>query len=178
MSVTLCLGSDGTSNRPLKCSSAGVMSVGAATLPLPSGAATESTLSSASAKLPAALGQTTMGGSMSVAIASDQGSLTVTPVGTEGNAWSNFSVVADDKSTMIDLQYCSVVTIMMSAGSATSYAIQFSQDAGTTWYDTDTLISLSGGTDTAAVTMNVGARYIQLVADGISANVYATVCGK
>ncbi len=39
---------------------------------LPTGAATEATLAAASAKLPATLGQTTMAGSLSVAVASDQ----------------------------------------------------------------------------------------------------------
>jgi hypothetical protein len=47
------------------------------TLPLPTGAATQATLAAVSAKLPAALGQTTMSGSMSVTIASDQTSLPV-----------------------------------------------------------------------------------------------------
>lgn len=53
------------------------IAVSAASLPLPSGAATEATLSAMSAKLPAALGQTTMAASMSVAIASNQSALTV-----------------------------------------------------------------------------------------------------
>lgn len=51
--------------------------VSAASLPLPTGAATEATLSAASAKLPAALGQTTMSGSMSVTLASDQSTVPV-----------------------------------------------------------------------------------------------------
>jgi hypothetical protein len=48
------------------------LAISAASLPLPTGAALESTLSAASAKLPAALGQTTMAASMSVALASNQ----------------------------------------------------------------------------------------------------------
>ena len=50
--------------------------ISAATLPLPTNAATETTLSSLSAKLPSALGQTTMAGSVSVAIASNQSAIT------------------------------------------------------------------------------------------------------
>lgn len=46
--------------------------ISAASLPLPTGAATESTLSAMSAKLPATLGQTTMAGSVSVTLASNQ----------------------------------------------------------------------------------------------------------
>jgi hypothetical protein len=52
--------------------------VSAASLPLPTGAATEATLAAMSAKLPAALGQTTMAGSVSVAIASNQSNVPVT----------------------------------------------------------------------------------------------------
>ncbi len=47
------------------------------TISLPTGAATETTLAAMSAKLPAALGQTTMAASMSVAIASNQSTLPV-----------------------------------------------------------------------------------------------------
>lgn len=46
--------------------------VSAASLPLPTGASTEATLAALSAKIPAALGQTTKAGSLSVTIASDQ----------------------------------------------------------------------------------------------------------
>lgn len=46
--------------------------VSAASLPLPSGAATETTLSAANAKLPATLGQKTMANSFAVTTASDQ----------------------------------------------------------------------------------------------------------
>ncbi len=65
--------------------SAGIMQVNVATSNLPSGAATaarqdtgNSSLSAMSAKLPAALGQTTMAASMSVAIASNQSAIAVT----------------------------------------------------------------------------------------------------
>lgn len=47
------------------------------TVSLPTGAATEATLSAASAKLPATLGQKTMANSMAVVIASDQSAVTV-----------------------------------------------------------------------------------------------------
>jgi hypothetical protein len=52
--------------------------ISATSLPLPTGASTDSTLSTMSAKLPAALGQTTMAASMSVAIASNQSAIPVT----------------------------------------------------------------------------------------------------
>jgi hypothetical protein len=51
--------------------------VSAASLPLPTGASTEATLSAASAKLPATLGQKAMAASMAVVIASDQSTVPV-----------------------------------------------------------------------------------------------------
>lgn len=56
--------------------------ISAVSLPLPTGAATEATLAAASAKLPAALGQTTAAGSLSVVLASDQGPIAATQSGT------------------------------------------------------------------------------------------------
>ena len=57
---------------------ASAVSVSAAALPLPAGAATEATLAAASAKLPATLGQKAKSASMSVAVASDQSAVTST----------------------------------------------------------------------------------------------------
>jgi hypothetical protein len=51
--------------------------ISAASLPLPTGAATEATLLAESAKLPATLGQKAMAASMAVVIASDQGAVPV-----------------------------------------------------------------------------------------------------
>jgi len=53
------------------------LAVSAASLPLPAGAATETTLAAQSAKLPATLGQKAMAASMSIAIASDQSAVPV-----------------------------------------------------------------------------------------------------
>ncbi|KKN30162.1 hypothetical protein LCGC14_0836760 [marine sediment metagenome] len=52
--------------------------ISAASLPLPAGAATETTLAAIDAGIPAGLGQTTMSASMPVAIASDQSAIPVT----------------------------------------------------------------------------------------------------
>lgn len=57
---------------------ASAVPVSAATLPLPSGAATETTLASIDAGIPASLGQKTMANSMPVVVASDQSALPVT----------------------------------------------------------------------------------------------------
>jgi hypothetical protein len=56
----------------------GSITVDAVSLPLPTGAATESTLSSIDSGIPAALGQTTMANSMPVVFASDQPPILVT----------------------------------------------------------------------------------------------------
>lgn len=56
--------------------------VSAASLPLPTGAATESTLQSIDAGIPAALGQTTMAASMPVTISSDQSAVPASQSGT------------------------------------------------------------------------------------------------
>lgn len=53
--------------------------VSASALPLPSGAATEATLSAASAKLPATLGQKVMAQSLAVSLASDQPAIDIGP---------------------------------------------------------------------------------------------------
>lgn len=61
---------------------ASAVPVSAASLPLPTGAATETTLAAMSAKLPATLGQTTSAASLAVVLASNQSSIPVaaTPV--------------------------------------------------------------------------------------------------
>lgn len=60
--------------------------VSATALPLPAGAATETTLAAASAKLPATLGQKAMTASLAVVIASDQGAVpTSAPVNSNGS---------------------------------------------------------------------------------------------
>lgn len=65
--------------------------VSAASLPLPTGAATETTLAAASAKLPATLGQKTKANSLAVTLASDQDALPITDNGgsltVDGTFW-------------------------------------------------------------------------------------------
>lgn len=60
---------------------ASAVPVSTASLPLPTGAATETTLAAASAKLPATLGQKTMANSLAVVMASDQSAIPVTQGG-------------------------------------------------------------------------------------------------
>jgi hypothetical protein len=77
--TTMVSGTDGTNAQTLSVTSAGALNVVVGgTVPLPTGAATEATLSAMSAKLPAAIGQTTESGSLSVVLASDQPAIPVT----------------------------------------------------------------------------------------------------
>lgn len=69
--------------------------VSAVSLPLPTGAASETTLSAASAKLPATLGQKTMANSMAVALASDQGNIAVVSNNSEVKVSATFTRPAD-----------------------------------------------------------------------------------
>lgn len=79
---------------------AGTVSVSAASLPLPTGASTDATLASMSAKLPAALGQHAMAASMSVAIASDQGAVPVSGTLTIGAGTNVIGHVIVDSGTI------------------------------------------------------------------------------
>ncbi|KHD88844.1 MAG: hypothetical protein OM95_06930 [Bdellovibrio sp. ArHS] len=78
---------------------ASAVPVSAATLPLPTGAATETTLSAMSAKLPATLGQKAMTDSLAVTLSSDQSAIpTKAPVNTNGSQ-ANTSLTATTAST-------------------------------------------------------------------------------
>lgn len=76
------------------------------TVSLPTGASTEATLASASAKLPATLGQKAMSASLAVALASDQSSIPVTSaqlpasLGQKVMASSSPVVIASDQSSI------------------------------------------------------------------------------
>jgi hypothetical protein len=78
----------------------GTFAVSAASLPLPTGASTETTLAAMSAKLPTALGQTTMANSLAVTFASNQSALNVSPdnildnLTTTGSASSATNIVS------------------------------------------------------------------------------------
>lgn len=112
--------------------------VSASALPLPSGAATESTLAAQSAKLPASLGQKAMAASMSVAIASDQGSIPVTgsfaagvienPAATEGDITTQYGYVARA------IEGYSSCSLILSGTWTGTVVIQGSSDDGVTWF--------------------------------------------
>lgn len=74
--------------------------VSAASLPLPAGAATDSTLSTMSGKLPATLGQKTMAASMAAVIASDQSAI---PTKAPTNANGSGAAAGATVSTVVTL---------------------------------------------------------------------------
>jgi len=116
--------------------------VSAASLPLPTGAATEATLSAASGKLPATLGQKTMANSMAVVLSSDQSAIpvtmsagTVSKVGLARNDYSSTNVttsayvqlIASTASAASELEIfdSSGETLVFAVGAAASEVDQF-----------------------------------------------------
>lgn len=86
-----------TNPLPVQATQSGTWNINnvSGTISLPTGAATETTLSGMSGKLPATLGQKTMANSMSVAIASDQGNVPVISNNSEVRISANFTRPAD-----------------------------------------------------------------------------------
>lgn len=124
-------------------------------------------------------GQSTMSGSLPVAIASDQSVIPVrpVPVGSEGNAWSAASVSSGGNSNVIDLQYVDTVTIMGNvSGNVNPLRIQASMD-NTNFYTITTISATAGNFGT---TITFGARYLRLQSGqgGAAVTITATVTGK
>jgi len=86
--VKVSWGVDGSA---VDASASNPLPVSAASLPLPSGASTESTLSGMSGKLPATLGQKAGTDSMSVVLASDQGNVPVISNNSEVRIQASFT---------------------------------------------------------------------------------------
>jgi hypothetical protein len=134
-----------TSTRLLVDNSGVTQPVSAASLPLPTGAATETTLSGMSGKLPATLGQATSANSLSVVVASDQsplpisGTITSTQVaGVEDAANSSTSpLLANGVFTGTAFNVTGYVAINVNVRSDVASAtggvrVEFSPD-GTNW---------------------------------------------
>lgn len=105
------------------------------TVSLPTGAATETTLAAASAKLPATLGQKTMANSMAVVIASDQSAVTtsettastssVTSVASSATSVSLLALNTSRKGATFFNDSTSVLYLKLGAtASTTSYTVQ------------------------------------------------------
>lgn len=99
LSVRLSDGAAFLTNLPVSQSGTWNLNNISGTISLPTGAATETTLSGMSAKLPATLGQTNMAGSMSVTIASNQST-----VPTQDQATGTLASTAPTKAIQIAAQ--------------------------------------------------------------------------
>lgn len=141
----------------------------------------QNTLSAISGKLPSALGQTDKDNSMSVCLASDQDALSVIDAGqvaeleamnakmealsdkyVNEDAWSAASTGANGKSSSMDCQYASHVSVFGNVNGATDLSIEISND-NSNWYATEETYSLSGSGNFAWLVQHpIGARYVRL----------------
>lgn len=136
--------------------------VSASSLPLPTGAATESTLSGASAKLPATLGQKAMSASLAVTVASDQSAV---PTSNANNA--SFAAVANVSVT---------TTAAAVAGSAACRSV-IVKAASTNTVDvlvgdaTTQAFPLSAGQFVTVPTTNINTVYVKTASGTATAHV-------
>ena len=161
------------------CVSGSEMQVDVVSSALPSGAATESTLSAASGKLPAALGQTTMSASMAVVIASNQSAVPVSiaAVGTYANAWNNALPNANDYSAVIDLGGARNCTAYGTNTTQTSTMTLYISPDNSNWDATNTTIAVVTGTAFMSDFMT-NARYIKFRTSATMAGLTMTVIAK
>lgn len=132
--------------------------ISAASLPLPTGAATETTLAAMSAKLPATLGQTTKSGSLSVTMASDQGGIQVKETSSKGefvrNSYSTLSVSTASYTQLIASTAAaySAIEIFDSSGETLKLAI------GAAGSEVDQFLIFPGGNGRLPYTIASGSR--------------------
>ncbi len=154
---------------------------------LPSGAATESTLSNAeahlgtidtstatasttltgiSAKLPAALGQDVMNDSLSVVIASNQSSIPVSSAGANVSATSESAsptAGTTTNSTAADMNGFQHVAIFGTTSNTTDqFKVQFSNDNSAFFTNQTAYVGLTSGGNFAVNIENVAARYVRV----------------
>jgi len=132
--------------------------ISAASLPLPTGAATETTLAAMSGKLPAALGQTTKSGSLSVTMASDQGGIQTKEISSKGefvrNSYSTLSVSTASYTQLIASTAAaySAIEIFDSSGETLKIAI------GAAGSEVDQFLIFPGGNGRLPYTIASGSR--------------------
>ena len=164
--------------------------VAVSSLPLPSGSATEATLSAVEVhvgaiqtavenlegQLPASLGATTGANSLSVVPATDASFTTSSAVvGSHGNAWNAASPLANGTSTSIDCEKQNNITIFGDVSASCQLKAQFSQN-DSDWYDSSQSVWPSGAED-FEFSFTCAARYIRLHTDS-AITITATIAGK
>lgn len=158
-------GTDGTNLRGLKTDANGELQVDVLSSALPAGAATETTLSGISAKLPATLGSTTKSGSLSVTLASDQEPVSVVAQGTVDANNSTVTPLAGGgvfTGTSTDIRDYATVSVLVASdvpAAAGGLSLQFSID-GTNWDHTHNY-DFAGGN--LSYNISAEARYFRIV---------------
>jgi hypothetical protein len=167
----------------------GAVAISAASLPLPTGAATsanQTTLGSQTTKINDGTNTAAVKAASTAAVATDPAlvvaispnnpiSATVTPitVGAHANAWNNVVTGVGGNSTSIDCQYTPHITVFGTTNNSTTISFQASQD-NTNFYTFGTL-SASAGDFGSSFTL--GARYLRLQSSN-SRTITATISGK
>jgi hypothetical protein len=165
------------------------LQVAAASLPLPTGAATaanQTTLGSQTTKINDGTNTATVKAASVAAVAADTAlvvaispnnviAVTTTPnvVGTQGNAWNAAAVAAAGVSASIDCQYTPNISVFGNVtGGATTLTVQFSQD-NVNFYDATNTVA-NGDFSLSGV---FGARYLRLKSSN-ARTITATIAGK
>jgi hypothetical protein len=149
-------GNDGTNNRALKTDANGELQIDVLSSALPTGAATETTLSAVSGKLPATLGQKTLASGLAVSIASDQSAIPASQSGT----WNITNVSG---------------TVSLPTGAATS-ALQTTGNTSLSNIDGKLTTTVNGlSVDGSAVTQPVSAASLPLPSGAATETTLAAV---
>jgi hypothetical protein len=143
--------------------------ISAASLPLPTGAATETTLAAVSGKLPATLGQTTMSASLPVTLASDQSAILTKDSYSRGefvrNNYSSSSVITSLYTQLVASTAAaySAIEIFDSSGETLKLAI------GAAGAEVDQFLIFPGGNGRIPYSISAGSR-ISIMAVSNTAN--------
>jgi hypothetical protein len=167
----------------------GAVAISAASLPLPTGAATsanQTTLGSQTTKINDGTNTAAVKAASTAAVATDPAlvvaispnnaiSVTATPptVGTHANAWNNVAVGANGVSNSIDCQYTPFITVFGTTSGGSTLSFQVSQD-NTNFY-TSATFSITTGDWGADFTS--GARYVRLKSSN-ARTITGTIAGK
>lgn len=163
----------------------GAVAISAASLPLPTGAATsanQTTLGSQTTKINDGTNTATVKAASTAAVAADQAlvvaiSPNTAPIiqvnGTHANAWNAVAVGAGGTSNVIDCQYVSHITVFGNSSGNTTLSYQVSQD-NSNFYTTATFTT---GTGNFGADFTTGARYVRLQSN-TARTITATIAGK
>mgnify|MGYP001086938145 CR=1 FL=1 len=177
MSSVVTHGNDGTNNVALLCSSAGVLSISSTALPLPTGAATETTLATISGTI-AVVGSGVESTAQRVTVATDcVVTVESAGIGTHGNASSAVTtIVANEKSTAINISSAYQCQTLLTTDTAVAAVVEVSQN-GNDWYATQhVVVAPADGSYEASFAS--AAKWARLSYDTAGVLLTATIAGK